>query len=116
MARFVDAHEAVIPILTNFAILYTVNYKWRITSCAKFSSVSVIEAEGDGLAAKPIADIVSIAVVHSYADGVVKNRFQVCEEVGVSEVACLLEGVVDIVIGICVVQIDSEGGLGRSKI
>ena len=75
MARFVDTHEAVIPILPDFSKFCRIDNKGCITCCAKFGSVSVIKAEGDGLAAKPVADIVSIAVVHDYADGVVENRF-----------------------------------------
>ena len=103
MACFVDAHEAVIPVLPHFAILGTVDDKGCVTGSAEFCGVRVVDLEGNGLPAEPIADVVSVAVVHGYANGIVENRFEVCEEVWVSKVACFLEGVSNIIVGFCVI-------------
>ena len=103
MTCFVDTHEAVIAILPYFAILGAVDDEGRVTRSAEFCGVRVFDLEGDGLPAEPVADVVGVAVVHGYADGVVENRFEVCEEVWVGEVACFLEGVIDIIVGFCVI-------------
>ena len=75
MARFIDTHEAEIPILAHFTVLFSINKERCITSCAEFGSVRIINAKGDGLAAEPVTDVVSVTVIQSYADGVVENRF-----------------------------------------
>ena len=103
MTCFIDTHEAVIPILPYFAIFSPVNNERRVPCSAEFCRVRVIKLEGDSLPAKPVADVVSVAVVHSYANGVVENHFEVCEEVWVNEVTCFLERVVNIVVGVCII-------------
>ena len=103
MACFVDAHEAVIAVLAHFAVLGAVDDEGGVARGAEFGGVGVLDLEGDGLPAEPVADVVGVAVVHGYADGVVEDGFEVCEEVWVGEVACFLEGVEDVVVGFCVV-------------
>ena len=103
MACFIDTHEAEISILPHFAILGPIDDERCIACSAKFGGVGVINLEGDGLAAEPITDIVCIAVVHSYSDGVVEDHFKVCKEIWVNKVTCFLECVINIVVGFRVV-------------
>ena len=65
--------------------------------------MGVVDVEGDGLAAEPVADVVCVAVDEGDTDGIVEDRFEVGEEIGVDEVARLLECVVDVVVGVCVI-------------
>lgn len=116
MTCLIDTHEAEIPILPYFAILSPVNYKGRVARSAEFCGVRVVDLEGNSLPTKPVADVVGITVVHSYTNGVVEDRFEVCEEVWINKVACFLEGVIDISIGVRVVQVDAEGGLGGGEV
>ncbi len=116
MACFIDSHEAVITVLSHFAILSSVNNERCVACCAEFCGVSVIKLEGHGLPAKPVADVVSVTMIHCYANRVVENHFEVCEEVWVREVARFLKGVINIVVGFCVIQIDTKGSLGGSQV
>ena len=116
VACFIDSHEAVITVLSHFAILSSVNNEGCIACSAEFCGVRVIKLEGYGLPAKPVADVVSVTMIHCYANGVVENHFEVCEEVWVREVARFLKGVINIVVGFCVIQIDTKGGLARCEV
>lgn len=69
----------------------------------------VVRGEGDGLSAKPVADVVCVAVDERDADGEVQDGFEVVDEVGPDEVAGLLEGVVDVCVGGGVVEVYAEG-------
>ena len=111
MTSFIHSHETIIPILPHFAVLSSVDDEGGIIRSAKFCGMCVLNLERDGLPAEPVTDIISVAVVHRYANGVVENSFEVCQEVWVGEVACFLERVIDIVVGFCVVQVDTKGGL-----
>ena len=81
--------------------------------------MSVIEGEGDGLPAEPVAGEVGIAVVEGDADGVVEDHFEVGNEVGVGEIATLLERVGDVLAN-CgsggVVEVDAEGILDVGEV
>lgn len=69
----------------------------------------VVRGEGDGLSAKPVADVVCVAVDEGDADGQVKDLFEVVDEVGPDEVTGLLEGVVDGLAGGGVVEVHPDG-------
>ena len=81
--------------------------------------MSVIECEGDGLPAEPVAGEVGIAGVEGDADGVVKDHFEVGNEVGVGEITTLLEGVGDVLAN-CgsggIVEVDAEGILDIGEV
>ena len=51
----------------------------------------VVRGEGDGLSAKPVADVVCVAVDEGDADGQVEDLFEVVDEVGPDEVTGLLK-------------------------
>lgn len=69
--------------------------------------MSVVHGEGDGFAAKPIADVVCVTVNQGYADGVVEYHFEIGEEIGIDEVSSFLKGVVNVIIGGGVVEVDT---------
>lgn len=71
----------------------------------------VIGFERDCLATEPIADVICVTVDESDADGSGKDIFEVFDEVGPDEVTSLLEGVVDLGVGLSVVEVDPEGVL-----
>ena len=99
MARFVNSHEAEISILSYFSVFFTVNDEGGVVGSAEFCAVGVVDGEGDGLAAEPVADVVGIAVVEGDADGVIEDHFDVGEEIGIGEVAGLLESIVNVIVG-----------------
>lgn len=79
--------------------------------------VGVVGGERDGLPSEPVADVVCVAVDEGDADGGVQDHLEVFDEVREDEVAGLLEGVVDLVIGVlCVVQVYADRVLGRGQI
>ena len=103
VAGFVHAQEAEVAVLAHLAVLGPVDDEGGVAGRAELGRVDVVELEGDGLAAEPVADVVRVAVDQSYPDRVVENCFKVCEEIGVDEVARFLECIVDVVIGFCVI-------------
>lgn len=103
MPRFVNSHEAEISILSYFTIFFPIDDEGGVVGSAKFCAVDVVDGEGDGLAAEPVADVVGVAVVEGDADGVVEDHFEVREEIGVGEVTGLLEGVVDVVVRVRII-------------
>ena len=68
------------------------------------------------MAAKPVADVVGVAVIQSYTDGIIENQFKVCEKIGINKVACFLECIVNVIVGFCVIEIDADGVLGRCEV
>lgn len=73
----------------------------------------MVRGEGDGFAAEPVADVVCVAVDEGDTDGEVEGFFEVVDEVGPDEVAGLLEGVVDSLVGGCVVEVYADGFFDR---
>ena len=109
MPRFVDSHEAEIPILSYFTVFFSVDDEGGVAGSAEFCAVGVVDGEGDSLAAEPVADVVGVAVVEGDADGVVEDHFEVGKEIGIGEVTGLLEGVINVVVGFSIVEVHAEG-------
>ena len=109
MTRLIDPQETKIPILPHFTVFFSIDDERCVTSGAELCAVGVVDGEGDGFPAKPVADVVGIAVVECDADGVVEDHFEVRKEVGIGEVTGLLEGVVDVVVGLRIVEVHAEG-------
>ena len=78
--------------------------------------MGVVDGEGDGLPAEPITDVVGIAVVEGDADGVVKNHFEVGKEVRIGEITGLLKGVVNVGVGLSIVEVHAEGVLDEGLV
>jgi hypothetical protein len=78
--------------------------------------VRVIDLKRYGLAAKPIADVISIAVEEIYTHSLVKQILEVLTEVREDEVSRVLELVVDIAVGCRVVEVDTNGILHVSLV
>ena len=121
MARLINSRKTKIPILPHFTVFFSVDDERYVISSGKLCAVGVIEGEGDGLPAEPVAGVVGIAVVESNADGVVEDHFEVGEEVGIGVVTTLLEGVEDVLAvggsgGIVEVDAESILDVGEVKV
>lgn len=112
MPRLIDSGKTEIPILPHFAVFFSIDDERCVISRGKLCAVGVIDGQGDGLPAEPVAGEVGVAVVEGDPDGVVKDHFEVGNEVGIGEVTTLLEGVED-VLADCgiggIVEVDAEG-------
>lgn len=107
VARFVHSQEAEVAVLPHLAVLGPVDDEGRVAGGAELGRVDVVDFEGDGLAAEPVADVICVAVNQGYADGIVEDRFKIRKEVWVNEVACFLERIVNVIVGLCVIKVDS---------
>ena len=116
VARLVDPHEAEVAVLPHLAVFGPVDDEGGVACGAELGRVGVIDLERDGLATKPVADVVCVAMIQSYSDGIVEDRFKICEKVWVNEVASFLKCIVNVIVGFCVIKIDSQGVLGRRQI
>ena len=116
MPRLIDSHKAEIPILSHFTVFFSVDDERCVISGTELCAVGVVDSEGDGFPAEPVADVIGIAVVEGDADGVVEDHFQVRKEVGIGEVTGLLEGVVNVVVGFRIVEIYAEGILDEGLV
>ena len=116
MPRLIDFHKAEIPILSHFTVFFSVNDERCVISSTEFCAVGVVDGEGDGFSAEPVADVVGIAVVEGDADGVVEDHLKVREEIGIGEVTRLLEGVVNVIVGFCIVEVYAEGILDEGLV
>ena len=109
MASLVDPREGEVAILAGFSILDSVHGHGGVSRGPELVSVRVVRGEGNGLSAKPVADVVCVAVDEGDADGQVEDLFEVVDEVGPDEVTGLLEGVVDGLAGGGVVEVHTDG-------
>lgn len=109
MPRLIDSQKTKIPILPHFTVFLSVDNERCVTSSAEFCAVGVVDGEGDSLPAEPITDVVGVAVVEGDTDGVVEDHFEVGKKVGIGEVTGLLEGVVDVIVGVRIVEVHAEG-------
>ena len=119
MPRLIYSRKTKIPVLPHFTVFFSVDDERCVVSSGELCAVGVIEGEGDGLPAEPVAGEVGIAVVEGDADGVVKDHFEVGDEVGIGEVTTLLEGVGDVEAdcGIGgIVEVDAEGCLDVGEV
>ena len=119
MPGLIDSRKTEISILPHFTKFFSINNEGCIVSSSKFCAVFVIEGQGDGLPAEPVAGVVSIAVVEGNADVVVEDHFEVGNEVGIDVITTLLEGVEDVLadggIG-AIVEVDTESILDVREI
>lgn len=111
MASFVNTGEREVTILASLAIFHTVHGKRSISRCAEFFTVRVIGCKRDCLATEPVTDVVCVTIDESDADWSGENIFKVFDEVRPDKVTGLLEGVVNIGVGLSVVEVDSQGVL-----
>ena len=49
--------------MTHFAVFGAVDGEWLVAGGGEFGAVGVVQSEGDGLAAEPVADVVGVAGV-----------------------------------------------------
>ena len=63
MSSLVDAEEGQVSVLTHFAVFGAVDGEWLVAGGGEFGAVGVVQSEGDGLAAEPVADVVGVAGV-----------------------------------------------------
>ena len=63
------------------------------------------------MAAKPVADVIGIAVREGNSHSLVKEILEILTEVGEDKVSCVLELVVDVAVGSRVIQVDADGVL-----
>ena len=76
----------------------------------------IINIERDLLATEPVTNVVRVPVNQSYSDGIVENQLEVCEEIRVNKVACFLKRVVNVVVGVGIVQINADCFLDGGEI
>lgn len=109
VAGLVNTGEREVAVLAGLAVLDAVDHHGDVTGGAELFSVGVVHREGDGLAAEPVADVVGVAVDERDADGQLEDLLQVFDEVGPDEVAGLLEGEVDVVVRLRVIDVHADG-------
>lgn len=107
MARLINSQEAKITELPHFTVFLAINDEGGVARGSEFGGMGVVDSEGDSLAAKPVADVVCVAVEEGNAHGIIEDHFEVRDKVRVGEVAGHLEGVRDVVVGLSVVEIDA---------
>lgn len=108
MPGLVHSQKTEIPVLSHFAVLGPINNKRDVPRIRKLLGVSILNFIRDGFAAKPVTDIVGVAIDERHADAVVENHFELVEEVGICKVTCFLKGVVNIVVRLRVIEINAE--------
>lgn len=108
MACLIDASEGEITILASFPILDAVDFQGRVPCASELGGLGVVRSEGNGLTAEPVADVIGVAIDEGDTHGESKDLLEVFDEVGPDKVACLLESVVDVIIGLGVVDVDAD--------
>lgn len=110
MPRLIHPQKAKVAILPHLTVLHTPSRERHIPSGGEFSFVRVVQGEGGGFAAEPVADVVSVAVDEGDADAVVEDMLEVAYKDRVDEVASVGEAFVDEAGGFgCVVDVYAEG-------
>lgn len=98
MPGLVHSQKTEIPVLSHFAVLGPINDKRDVPCLRKILGVSVPNLIRDGFAAKPVADIIGVAIDERHADAVVEDQFEIVEEDRICKVAGFLKGVINIVV------------------
>ena len=109
MTSLIDPGEREVPILPALAVLDPINDHRDVPCVPELLGVRVLDGLGHRFPAKPVADVVCVAVDEGDADGQVEDLFEVVDEVGPDEVTGLLEGVVDGLAGGGVVEVHTDG-------
>ena len=106
VSRVVEAGEDEVAVLAHDAVLGAADDEGGVAGAAELGGVGVLDGQRHGLAAEPVADVVGVAVVEGHAHARREQLLDVGEEVVVDQVAGLLEGGEDFVVGFGVVEID----------
>lgn len=116
MSGLVHSQETEISILSHFAVLCPINDKGYVSCLCKFLRVSVPDLIRGGFAAKPITNIVGVAIDERHADAIVKDHFELVEEVWIRKITRLLKGVENIIIRLRVVKVNAESLLDIGQV
>lgn len=108
VAGLVDAQEAEVAVLAHLSVVGAVDEEWCVARGSELVRVGVVDGQGDGFAAEPVADVICVAVDERNAHRVVEDHFEVGDEVWVGEVAGIGKCVVDIIVGLGIVEVDAE--------
>lgn len=96
MARLVDAQEGEVAVLAHLAVLLAANHEGYIAGSCEFGLMLVLESQGDGLPAKPVAYVIGIAVKKCDTDAVGQNQLEVCQKLLVDEISGIVESCTNI--------------------
>ena len=77
--------------MPDLAVLRSVHREGLVPGGGELLGVGVVECERDGFSAEPVADVVCVAVEEVDAKTLVEQVLEVLAEVGVDEVAGVLE-------------------------
>jgi hypothetical protein len=77
--------------LPDLTVLGSVDGEGLVSGSGELLGVGVVECERDGFSAEPVADVVCVAVEEVDAKTLVEQVLEVLAEVGVDEVAGVLE-------------------------
>ena len=116
MSGLVHSQETEISILSHFAVLGPINDKGYVSCLRKFLGVNVPDLIRGRFAAKPVTNIVGVAIDERHADAIVEDHFELVEEVWIREITRLLKGVENIVIRLRVVKINAESLLDIGQV
>ena len=64
MAGLIDAQEREIAVLADLPILSVIDLEGGVACGAELLRVRVVQSKGDGLATKPVADIICLDLVY----------------------------------------------------
>lgn len=109
MAGLVNSEEAEVAVLAHLAVFLALDNERNVACLGKLGLVGKVELLGDGFTAKPIADVIGVAIEETNADTVVDDNLEVVDKDWVSEVAGASKRVVNVTIGFRVVQIHAQG-------
>ena len=109
MSGLVHAQKTELAILAHLTILGAFHDEGSISGGVIFLGMGVLQGEGDGLAAKPVAYVVCVAINEGDADTVVEDALKVGLENGVDEIARGLESICNGGVGLGIVKVDTDG-------
>lgn len=111
MAGLEDARERIVAVFSGIAVMLSIDHKWHVPGLLPFLHAGIFHSVRNNLPAEPVADVIRITVDKGDTDREVQEFIQVVNEVRPGEVACLLEGIVDLVARLGVVEVDPESVL-----
>lgn len=115
--RTIGTYKAKVSILSNLSVLLAVHNERRIVACAELCCSLVLQFQRHGLASKPVADVVGVAIHHCRGHATVDDALQVLLEVCKDKVARALKAATHRAAGrACVVDIDAQSVLRRSLV
>lgn len=87
----IDGWQRTVPVLPDFTVFRSVDGEGLVSGGGELLGVRVVECERDGLAAEPVTDVVCVAVEEVDTQALVEQVLKILAEVGVDEVAGVLE-------------------------